>query len=40
MQAHKYPRRIKTSNVDGGVGTRPMESKTFKKFPNTSNIDF
>ena len=37
MQAHKYPRRIKTSNVDGGVGTRPMESKTFKKFPNTNN---
>ena len=31
-QAHKYPRGIRTSNVDGA-----MESKTFKKFPNTNN---
>ena len=38
-QAHKYPRGIRTSNVDGGVGTRPMESKTFKKFPNTNNTN-
>ena len=36
-QAHKYPRGIRASNVDGGVGTRPMESETFKQFPNTNN---
>ena len=36
-QVHKYPRGIRASNVDGGVGTRPMESETFKQFPNTNN---